>query len=101
MALLTAMTFATQTVIALAGGWASDRLVASGLPEGPVRKAINVGANVVKACAILGIAHAQSQVALIGWLVLTGVTIGLTGPAEFRDPADHCGVRSRADAGSA
>jgi len=91
MATLTALTFATQTVVALASGWASDRLVAIGWPEGPVRKAFNVGANVVKAGAILGISLAESQAALTGWLVLTGFTIGITSAQNFAIPQIFAG----------
>lgn len=91
MATLTALTFAIQTIVALASGWASDRLVAGGLPEGPVRKAIMVSANVVKAGAILGIALANSEIVLIGWLALTGIAIGMTSPQNFAIPQIFAG----------
>lgn len=91
MATLTALTFAIQAIVALASGWASDRLVASGFAEGPARKAIMVGANIVKAAAILGIFFAESQLALIGWLALSGITTGMTSPQNFAIPQIFAG----------
>ena len=91
MASLTAMTFATQTVVALAGGWASDRLIAGGLAEGAVRKTIVVWSNVVKASAIIAIAFTESQSALIACLFVTGVTIGLTSCQNFAIPQVFAG----------
>jgi MFS family permease len=91
MATLTALTFAIQTIVALASGWASDRLVVGGLPEGPVRKALNVGANIVKAGAIFGIAFAQSQTAVIACLAVTGFTIGITSAQNFAIPQIFAG----------
>jgi MFS family permease len=91
MASLTGMTFATQTIVALAGGWASDRLIASGLAEGAVRKTIVVWSNVVKAIAIIAIAFTESQSALIACLFVTGVTIGLTSCQNFAIPQVFAG----------
>ena len=91
MAMLTASVFAVQTVSALASGWISDRLVVMGRPEGPVRKALIVGANIVKAAAIIGIGMAQSHAGLVGWLMLTGITIGITSPQNFAIPQIFAG----------
>lgn len=83
MATLTAVLFAIQACAAFSGGWLSDRMIARGLHEGGVRKAIEVGSNVVKAVAIVGIALAESQTAMILWLALTSVMIGLATGQTF------------------
>lgn len=94
MAMLTAALFAMQGCAALFGGWLSDRFAANGRHEGSVRKAFEVGANLVKATAIIGIAVADSLIAMILWLSLTAMMIGVTGSQNFAIPQIFAGKRA-------
>ena len=58
-------------------GWASDRWVARGIPEGPLRKGLMAFAHLTIAGAIVGIAISQSTFALALWLVLAGIGTAL------------------------
>lgn len=77
MTALTTLGFAAQGVAALVLGWASDRWVARGVPEGPLRKGLMALAHLSIAGAIIGIAIAQSTLALALWLVLAGIGTAL------------------------
>ena len=77
MTALTTLGFAAQGVAALLLGWASDRWVARGIPEGPLRKGLMALAHLVIAGSIIGIAVAQSTLALALWLMLAGVGTAL------------------------
>ena len=77
MTALTTLGFAAQGVAALVLGWASDRWVARGIPEGPLRKGLMALAHLIIACAIVGIAAAQSTVALAIWLMIAGTGTAL------------------------
>ena len=77
MTALTTLGFAAQGVAALVLGWASDRWVARGIAEGPLRKGLMALAHLIIAVAIIGIAAAQSTLALALWLVLAGVGTAL------------------------
>jgi MFS family permease len=77
MTVLTTLGFATQGVAALVLGWASDQWVAHGIPEGPLRKGLMALAHLIIAGAIVGIALAQSTLALALWLMLAGAGTAL------------------------
>jgi MFS family permease len=77
MTALTTLGFAAQGVAALLLGWASDRWVARGIPEGPLRKGLMAVAHLTIAVAIIGIATSQSTFALAAWLVIAGIGTAL------------------------
>ena len=77
MTVLTTFGFAAQGIAALVLGWTSDRWVARGIAEGPLRKGLMALAHLIIAVAIIGIAAAQSTLALALWLVLAGVGTAL------------------------
>jgi MFS family permease len=77
MTALTTLGFAAQGVAALFLGWASDRWVARGIPEGPLRKGLMAVAHFTIAVAIVGIATSQSTFALAAWLVTAGIGTAL------------------------
>src|SRR4029450_9376911 len=68
MATLTGMSYAVQTVSALALGWLSDQFILRGMAESRVRKGFQGWSQVAKAASILGIALSDNQAAMIGWL---------------------------------
>jgi len=74
---LTTLGFGAQGVAALVLGWASDRWVARGIPEGPLRKGLMALAHLIAVCSIVGIALAQSTLALALWLIFAGVGTSL------------------------
>lgn len=76
MALFAAATFGAQALSSLATGHFSDALVRAGRSEDAVRRAFSVGGQVALAMGITGIAFAQGQGALLGWLVFTGLAMG-------------------------
>jgi MFS family permease len=78
MTMLATTVYVSQAVSALFFGWLSDQLVAAGRPESAVRRGLMVGAYALSAIAILGIAMANSLPALIGWLILAGLSFGPT-----------------------
>ena len=73
MTILSTLGFGAQAVAALVWGWASDRLVASGVAEGPLRKAMLALAHAIIAAAFVGIATAPSTAALAAWLMVAGM----------------------------
>jgi len=77
MTQLTTLGFAAQGVAALLLGWSSDRWVARGIPEGPLRKGLMALAHLVIAVSIVGIAMSQSTLALALWLMLAGAGTAL------------------------
>lgn len=76
MALFAAATFGAQALSSLATGHFSDALVRAGRSEDAVRRAFSVGGQVALAMGITGIAFAQGDDALLGWLVFTGLAMG-------------------------
>ena len=83
MATVTAAIYGIQALCSLAGGWWSDRLVANGRPEGDVRKAAQVLANVIKASAIVASAMVSSETAMIFWLAVAAAMMGVTNSQNF------------------
>ncbi|MEO7241061.1 MAG: MFS transporter [Sphingomicrobium sp.] len=77
MTALTTLGFAAQGIAALALGRASDRWVARGTPEGPLRKSLMAIAQLASALAIIGIFLAQSTVALAACLIVAGIAASL------------------------
>lgn len=73
MTALTTLGFAAQGIAALTLGWLSDRWVARGVAEGPLRKGLMAVAHLTLAGAILGIFFAQSTMVLALWLVIAGI----------------------------
>ena len=77
MTWLTTLSFTTQGVVALAGGWLSDRMVANGSDEGELRRRLMIGGQIAIAAAIAGIAASDSIAPLAAWLALAGFGAGL------------------------
>jgi len=75
--------YVIQGVAAIAWGWLSDRLVASGWDEGPLRKGLMAFYQVVTAVAILGIGFSASQGAIFGWLVAASAVGGIGGANAY------------------
>lgn len=73
MTMLSTLGLAAQGAAALLWGWVSDRLVARGIGEGPLRKAMMALAHLSIAIAIAGIATAPSTATLAAWLVVAGI----------------------------
>lgn len=83
MAVLTGSAFVMQMFGSLTSGWVSDRLTAGGMHEGTVRKAIMVLANLVKGVAIVAVVMAESQMAMMLWLTVATLMMGLTNTQNF------------------
>ncbi|WP_447751745.1 MFS transporter [Sphingopyxis fribergensis] len=77
MTMLTTLSFTMQGVVALAGGWLSDRMVAGGADEGEVRRWLMIIGQLAIGVAIAGIAMADGYVMLAAWLALAGFGAGL------------------------
>lgn len=77
MTLLTTLSFTTQGVVALAAGWASDRMVMRGAPEGELRRKLMIVGHIATGTAIAGIGASNSAAALAVWLALAGLGTGL------------------------
>ncbi|UKK84070.1 MFS transporter [Sphingopyxis sp. BSN-002] len=77
MTILTTLSFTTQGVVALAGGWLSDTMVARGANEGEVRRWLMVAGQVGLGAAIAGIGVADSYAMLAFWLAVAGFGTGL------------------------
>ncbi|MCW1382358.1 MFS transporter [Novosphingobium sp. KCTC 2891] len=77
MAWFAAATYGAQAAASLFFGHASDRMVRAGRDEDTVRRAFSVGGQVALAVGIVGIAMAPGQASLLGWLVFTGLAMGI------------------------
>lgn len=77
MTVLTTLSFTTQGVVALAGGWLSDRMVARGAHEGEVRRWLMVAGQLAIGTATVGIALADGYAMLAVWLMVAGFGAGL------------------------
>ncbi|MBL0914511.1 MAG: MFS transporter [Sphingopyxis sp.] len=77
MTVLTTLSFTTQGIVALAGGWVSDRMVARGADEGEVRRWLMIIGQISIGVAIGGIALADGYAMLVVWLALAGSGAGL------------------------
>jgi len=77
MTILTTLSFTTQGVVALAGGWLSDIMVARGANEGEVRRWLMIAGQVGLGAAIAGIGVADSYAMLAFWLAVAGFGTGL------------------------
>ena len=75
--------YVIQGVAAIAWGWLSDRVVASGWNEGALRKGLMAFYQVVTAVAILGIGFSASQGAIFGWLVAASAVGGIGGANAY------------------
>lgn len=77
MTALTTLSFTTQGIVALAGGWMSDRMVANGADEGEVRRGLMIAGQLSLGVAIAGIAVADGYATLGLWLAVAGLGTGL------------------------
>jgi MFS family permease len=94
MATLTGLTYAVETVAALALGWLSDHFIRLGYSESRVRKGFQGWSQVAKAASILGIALSDSQAAMISWLVVAGIAFGVAHGQNFVIPQLFAGPRA-------
>lgn len=77
MTVLTTLSFTTQGIVALAGGWLSDRMVARGADEGEVRRWLMIAGQIAIGTATAGIAVAEGYTTLAVWLAVAGFGAGL------------------------
>lgn len=94
MTALTTLSFTTQGVVALAGGWFSDRMVAGGANEGELRRSLMIAGQLATAAAIAGIAVAESSLMLGIWLALAGFGTGLIATNLFAVAQIFAGPRA-------
>jgi MFS family permease len=76
MALLTAVFYLAQTAGAALSGWIADTMIAGGRDVSAVRRGVGLAATCFAAVGILAIAQTGSTMALLAWLVPTGVCFG-------------------------
>lgn len=77
MTALTTLSFTAQGIVALVGGWLSDRMVARGANEGEVRRWLMIAGQIAIGTATAGIAVADGFAALAAWLAVAGFGAGL------------------------
>lgn len=77
MTVLTTLSFTTQGIVALAGGWLSDRMVARGADEGELRRWLMIAGQLAIGVATAGIAVADGYAMLALWLAVAGFGAGL------------------------
>lgn len=95
MATVTGAGYGVQVASALAGGWLSDRLaLVHPHGEGGARKAVMVAANAVKAASIAGVAMAADPAIMVAFVLLNGLTTGLTSAQNFAIPQMFAGARA-------
>ena len=78
MALIAAATFSAQAAGALLAGALSDRAIARGAAEGPLRRTIMVAGSFAAAIGIASVVGAESDRAVIIRLVITGFCVGVS-----------------------
>lgn len=83
MTALISLGFAIQGIVALFSGWLSDRLVASGLAEGPLRKGLLAIGQTGTAAAIAGVYLSDTVAQLASCLVLAGIASALLSTNVF------------------
>jgi ACS family D-galactonate transporter-like MFS transporter len=76
MALLTAIFYLAQTAGAALSGWIADSLIAAGRDVSAVRRGVGLAATSFAAVGILAIAQTGSTLALLAWLVPSGLCFG-------------------------
>lgn len=76
MTLLATLGYAVQGAAVMTFGWLSDRLGRGGPQEGNVRRWMMIGGQLLAAVAVLGVAAADSRVAIGLWLCVAGVATG-------------------------
>jgi ACS family D-galactonate transporter-like MFS transporter len=76
MALLTAIFYLAQTAGAALSGWIADSLIAAGRDVSTVRRGVGLAATSFAAVGILAIAQTGSTLALLAWLVPSGLCFG-------------------------
>ena len=77
MTALTTLSFTMQGIVALAGGWLSDRMVSRGADEGEVRRWLMIAGQLAIGIATAGIAVADGYAMLAIWLAFAGFGAGL------------------------
>ena len=77
MTVLTTLSFTTQGIVAITGGWLSDRMVARGADEGEVRRWLMIAGQLAIGTATAGIAIADGFTMLAVWLTVAGFGAGL------------------------
>jgi MFS family permease len=75
MTVLTTLGFAVQGIAALAIGHWSDRRVATGAAEGPLRRRLMVIGHFLVATAIAGVFLARNEIEIGAWLIVAGIGI--------------------------
>ena len=92
MATIMGAAYVAQLLSALGGGWLSDRLAPGHRHgEGGARKAVIVAANAVKALSIAGVAIADGIGPIVAFIILNGLTTGLTSAQNFAIPQIFAG----------
>ena len=86
--------YIVQGLTALATGWWSDRLIASGSDEGRVRKAFMAIGLAGVAIAIVGAGLSVSREALSAWLILAGISCAPGGAQAFAIAQVYAGKRA-------
>ncbi len=94
MTALTTLSFTTQGVVALGGGWISDRMVSRGADEGELRRWLMIGGQTATAAAIAGIALSDNAVVLGLWLAIAGLGTGLIATNLFAIAQIFAGPRA-------
>lgn len=94
MTALTTLSFTTQGIVALAGGWISDRMVQRGADEGELRRWLMIGGQTATAAAIAGIALSDNPVTLGLWLAVAGLGTGLIATNLFAIAQIFAGPRA-------
>jgi MFS family permease len=77
MTALTTLSFTTQGIVAIVGGWLSDHMVAKGANEGEVRRWLMIAGQLAIGTATAGIAIADGYAMLALWLAVAGFGAGL------------------------
>jgi len=77
MTVLVAAVFAVQAASSLVVGQLADRLVRAGHTQDVVLRRLSAGGLVAVTAGIAGVALAPGQAALAGWLLFTGVALGI------------------------
>lgn len=94
MTALTTLSFTAQGIVALVGGWLSDRMVARGANEGEVRRWLMIAGQIAIGTATAGIAVADGFAPLAAWLAVAGFGAGLIATNLFAIGQIFAGPRS-------
>ena len=93
MTVFATATFATMALAAVLVGQFSDHLTRGGRDEGEVRRMVIVAGQIGVTVGVLGVAYAASPAAVLGWLLLTGFSLGLGTSTVFALSQIYAGPR--------